>query len=624
MVMRTYGLSGSGMDIDALVKDLMKARQARYDKVSQQKIQLEWKKEDYNALYTITQNFRNTDLASFRKQSNLSPKLVSSTNDAVVSATANGSAANIEHSIVVKQLAAGVKMTSSANITPEGNYKGSLTAQFGIAAGTTLDFTINGKNIKVNVTDTTTINDVVSGINQAGAGVKASYDATLDRFFLYTDKTGAAATVNFNGTTDGGMDFLFNTLKLGGYSAGMSTLGSVSRNSWTWTTNDADTKPLSELLGVSGAITLNYTDNGTPGTINIDASDTLSAALGKINAALGAGAATYDETTGRITIKAVDPDRAYTLDGADDASKAFLRDTLGLVAMVQNGHDAAINLDGVDLTQTANTFTVSGVTYNLKSVSLTNPDTGSLIPTSVNVKADIEKTIDAVQAFVDMYNNFISVVNKELKEDRYRDYLPLSSEQKSAMKDSEITAWENKARSGLLRNDSILSMALTTMRRNISNPISGLTGKYTSASSIGVRTGSYIDDDGNLTAEYANGGKLYLDEDDLRIALDEDPDIVYKIFGNSETTTGVAGRLNDQLDTVMKQLQTEAGYPNTTDTTSSLAKRLQNYNKQLSSMSDQLEMMQDRYYRQFDAMEAALAQLNQQSAWLSQQFGGGS
>lgn len=621
MVMRTYGLSGSGMDIDSLVKDLMKARQARYNKVLQQKTQLEWKKEDYNSIYTLTQNLRNTDLANFRKQSNLSPKLVSSTNDAVVSATANGQAVNIEHSIVVKQLADGVKMTSSANITPAGNYKGSLTAQFGIAAGSTIDFTINGKNIKVNVTDTTTINDVVSGINQAGAGVKASYDATLDRFFLYTDKTGAAATVNFSGSTDGGMDFLFNTLKLGGYSSGMSTLGSVSRN--TWTADDVNTKPISELLGVTGDFTLNYTDNGAAGTIDIAATDTLSAALGKINAALGAGAATFDEATGRITVKSVNPDHAYTLDGADAAGKAFLRDGLGLVSLVQNGHDAAINLDGVDLTQSSNTFTVSGVTYNLKSVSLTNPDTGALIPTSINVKADIEKTIDAVQSFVDMYNSFIAIVNKEIKEDRYRDYLPLTSEQKSAMKDSEITAWENKARSGILRNDTILASALTTMRRNISTPISGLTGKYTSASSIGVKTGSYIDSDGNLTSEYGNGGKLYLDEDDLRVALEEDPDIVYKIFGNTENTTGVAGRLNDQLNTVMKQLQTEAGYPNTTDTTSSLAKRLQSYDKQISSMSDQLEMMENRYYRQFDAMEAALAQLNQQSSWLSQQFSNG-
>jgi flagellar hook-associated protein 2 len=621
MVMRTYGLSGSGMDIDSLVKDLMKARRAGYDKAVQQKTQIEWQKDDLNTIYTLVQNFRNTDLFNFNKQSTLSPKLVSSTNDAVVSATANGDAANIEHSITISRLAAGVKMSSSGSITPVGNYKGSLTAQFGIAAGTTLDFTINGKNIQVNVTDVTTINDVVSKINQAGAGVKASYDSTLDRFFLYTDKTGSQATVNFSGSTDAGMDFLFNTLKLGGYSSGLSTLGEVSRN--TWTADDVNTKTISELFGVAGDFTLNYTDNGVAGTIDIAATDTLSGVLTKINDKLGAGAATFDAATGRITVKSVNIDHAYTLDGADATGKAFLSDNLGLVSLVQAGHDAVFNLDGVDLTQAANTFTISGVTYNLKSVSLKDPDTGEAISTAINVKADIEKTIDTVQSFVDTYNTLLNVVNTEVNEPRYRDYLPLTDDQKSDMKDTEITAWEKKARSGLLRRDSTLSAMLSNMRRSISTPIKGLSGKYTSASGIGIETGSYFDEDGNLTSDSNNGGKLYVNETELRKALEEDPDAVYKIFGTigSDTdSSGIANRLNDQLNDALKKLRDRAGYPNITDTQSVLAKQLDNYGKRLDRMSDQLQIAEDRYYRQFQAMEQAIAQLNRQSTWLSQQF----
>lgn len=621
MVMRTYGLSGSGMDIDQMVKDLMKARRASYDKATQQRTQIEWQKEDLNTIYTLVQNFRNNDLFNFNKQTTLSPKLVSSTNDAVVSATANGAAVNIEHAITVSRMAAGVKMSSSGSITPVGNFKGSLFAQFGIPIGTTLDFTINGKNIQVTTTDTTTINDVVSKINQAGAGVKASYDSTLDRFFLYTENTGAQATVNFSGSTDGGMDFLFNTLKLGGYSSGLSTLGAVSRN--TWTADDVNTKTISELFGVAGDFTLNYTDNGVAGTIDIAATDTLSGVLTKINDKLGAGAATFDAATGRITVKSVNIDHAYTLDGADATGKAFLGDNLGLVSLVEAGHDAVFNLDGVDLTHPDNTFTISGVTYNLKSVSLTNPDTGEAIPTMINVKADIEKTIDTVQSFVDTYNSLLAVINTEVNEPRYRDFLPLTDDQKSEMKDSEITAWEKKARSGLLRRDSTLSAMLTTMRRNISTPIEGLNGKYTSAASIGIQTGKYFDADGKLTTEASSGGKLYVDEEELRKALKEDPDAVYKIFGTlgSDTATnGVANRLNDQLNDVMKKLRDQAGYPNVTDTQSVLAKRLDSYDKRLDRMSDQLQMAEDRYYRQFQAMEQAIAQLNRQSSWLTQQF----
>ncbi|MDF2500964.1 MAG: hypothetical protein K0Q77_1678 [Anaerosporomusa subterranea] len=618
MAMRTYGLSGSGMDVDQLVKDLMKARRATYDKVWQQKTQTEWKKKDYNTIYTLAEDLRNKTLYDFKKQSSLSPKQVASTNDAVVSATANGQAVNVEHSIVVSQLADGVKLTSSVAITPAGNYKGSLNAQFGTPIGSTLDLKLNGKDISITVSDTTTLNDVVTQINQSGAGVKASYDATLDRFFLYSEKTGATSSINFSGTSDTGMDFLFNTLKLGNSSSGLSSLGMVSRNTVASSaTTMAD-------LGVSAPLTFNVTtDGGAPDTITVDPADSVQDMLDAINGKLGAGAATYDPTTQRITIKSVDIDHAYTLDGADAASKTFLTDTLGMTQLVQNGHDAKVTLDGVELTQASNTFTVSGVTYSLKAKSLTDPDTGSLMPVSIAVKADIEKTIDTVQSFVDTYNAFITTVNNELQEDRNRDYLPLTDDQKSDMKDTDITSYTNQAKSGMLRNDSTLSSMLSNMRLDFSMPIKGLSGKYTSASSIGIETGKYVDSDGNISSEANNGGKIYVDEDKLREALEADPDAVYKIFGTSsdaEDSKGIAGRLYDQMYDSMNQLKSVGGYPNAVDTQSTLAKKLTDYTERLDAMSDQLQTIQERYYRQFDAMEVAINRMNQQSSWLTQQF----
>lgn len=621
MAMRTYGLSGSGMDVDQMVKDLMKARRATYDKVWQQKTQVEWKKKDYNSIYTLVEDFRNKTLYDFRKQSALSPKQVASTNDAVVSATANGAAVNVEHSIVVNQLADGVKLTSSGSITPIGNYKGTLKDQFGIDPATTssIDLKLNNKDIKIAINDDTTLNDVVTQINQAGAGVKASYDATLDRFFLYSENTGATSSVNFNGTSDKGMDFLFNTLKLGNFSSGLNSLGMVSSNTV------ADSSAALSTLGVTSALTFNVTtDGGAVNTITVNPTDTVQGLLDAINTKLGAGTASYDAATKRITIKSADINHAYTLDGADAASKAFLTDTLGMTQLVQNGHDAEVTLDGVNLRQASNTFTISGVTYNLKSKSLTNPDTGSLMPITVAVKPDIEKTIDTVQSFADMYNAMVTTINNELRENRNRDYMPLTDAQKSDMKDSDIASYTNLAKSGMLRNDSTLSSLLNNMRLNFSTPIKGLTGKYTSASSIGIETGKYVDDNGNISSEASNGGKIYIDEDELREALEADPDAVYKIFGtdgDSRDSKGVADRLYDQMYDTMSQLKTLSGYPNAVDTSSVLAKQLTDYNERLNSMTDQLEMIQERYYRQFDAMETAINRMNSQSSWLSQQLG---
>jgi len=493
--MRTYGLSGSGMDIDQMVKDLMKARRASFDKVWQQKTQMEWQKKDYNTTYTLSEDFRNSTISDFRKTASLQPKQVTSSDDSILSATANADAANVSYSVVVNQLAEGVKLSSSGEIGGSGT----LVSQFGYTAGDTLDLKINGQAVSINVTATTTLYDVVSAINKSDANVKANYDATLDRFYIYSNKTGAEAKVDFTGSSATGQDFILNKLKLG--------------------------------------------------------------------------------------------------------------------AMTTFGQDARINLDGVDITQATNSFTISGVTYNLKSESAT--------PTNISIQPDIDKTIANVKAFVDSYNTMLGAVTSEMNETKYRDFLPLTDAQKADMKENDIKAWEEKARSGLLRRDPILSDMITNLRSAFSTPISGLTGDYRSASSIGIITGSYIDEDGNITTESSNGGKLYVNEDELRKALTEDPDIVYKIFGSSgdtKETKGVAQRLYDQMYTSINKLKDQSGIPSTTDTNSFLAKRLENYTESLSAMDRRLMTIEERYYRQFDAMEAALNKLNQQNGWLLEQF----
>lgn len=619
MVMRTYGLSGSGMDIDQMVKDLMKARRASYDKVWQKKTQVEWKKQDINTIYTLAEDFRNKTLADFKKQTTLSPKQVTSTNETIASATANADAANVSHSLIVQQLADGVKLSSSGSITDtaNGRSKGTLIQQFGYSAGDSFSLSINGKTVKIDVTDKTTLNDVVSSINKAGADVKANYDATLDRFYLYSNKTGSAAVVNFDGTDSKGMDFLFDKLKIGSSNTNLSSVGMTSQKAADGSTG---TTSVEDAFGITSAFNVTVKKTAADGTvtpysITINPNDTIDSMLTKLNDELGDGAATFDAATGRITVKSVDINNGWSVEGLEQ---------FGMKQLVQNGQDAIINLDGVALRQSSNTFTVSGVTYTLKATSFVD-SANNPIPTTVGVQPDVDKTIANVQSFVDSYNTFMALIQKELKEDKYSDFAPLTDAQKADMKDSEIKAWEEKAKSGSLRRDPILTQMVSNMRMSLTDPIKGLSGKYQSAIDIGIGTGKYFDSDGNLTAEATNGGKLYVDEDILRKALEEDPDIVFKIFGtpgDTQSTEGVANRLYDQMYSTLSRLKTEAGTPNTTDTTSNLAKSIASYKSQLYDMSDRLSQIEARYYKQFDAMETALGNISKQSAWLSQQLGG--
>lgn len=841
--MRTYGLSGSGMDIDQMVKDIMKAQRVKYDNLYKEKTQLEWQKTDYNAIYKTLNQFRNTIFDS-RMQSNLAMRKVTSNNTAVT-ATATAGAAKISHTIAVSQLAAGVQRASSAAITT-GESKENLVKQLGIQPNA---FTVKLKNGEASadivVDPNASIYELVNSINKANIGVTASYDATIDRFFLATTQTGAQAGLDFSGNSSLGLDFLQNKLKIntgssvtaagisssaaieadGGVPIGnafsgltgsfqlniknasqgteaniqidlttdtlntiakkissaagveaeavydpaarsftikaktegevldlsantglaaqfltadlklgddVSGLGNISGEGVKSTapiveatdnivlaelfeglsgsfdlklrngentetiTIDTATDTLATLKAkiegaaginaqvsfdsTSGKLTIGVTDEGALSfagsseaglgfltknlrlvntvqitkenqaestsamfadlgdreisgqfddmsggsfvirvkngageveEIGVDTSvNTLDELLGMFNAKFGAGTAEYLD--GKVTLKAPDND-TFDFSGSDPAAIDFLTNKLNLNIISQKGQDAEVTLDGASFTQSSNVFTVSGVTYTL------NNTTEAGKSASIVVTPDNDKTVEAVKKIVDEYNKVLELLNSEVNEAKYRDYLPLTDEEKGALTDDQIKAWEEKAKSGLLRRDPILTDLIYKMRNSFTDNISGMTGEYRNASSIGIST--YLGD-------VSEGGKLYLDEEELRKALSADSDIVYKLFsvdGDSSAQDGVLTRIYDQLKSATDKLVDKAGTTASAlyDTKSYLGKQLDDMEDRMEAMSKRLSAMETRYYKQFDAMEVALNQLSQQSSWLLQQFSNG-
>lgn len=202
-----YGLSGSGMDVDALVKSLMTAQRASSAGLTQKKTVLEWKKAEYNKVYDEVSNFRNS-VFNYKLGATLNPKAVSSSNASVATATALADAGNVSHSLVVSQLADGVKLTSSAKITT--GTSGTIATQLGVAT-TAFEITIgNGtatKKISVDPS-TETLNDIVSKINSSGTNIQASYDTTLDRFFMSTTNSGATAKMSLVSSSAAAQTFI--------------------------------------------------------------------------------------------------------------------------------------------------------------------------------------------------------------------------------------------------------------------------------------------------------------------------------------------------------------------------------------------------------------------------------
>lgn len=280
-----------------------------------------------------------------------------------------------------------------------------------------------------------------------------------------------------------------------------------------------------------------------------------------------------------------------------------------------DGEKGYVVINGTKIDTTSNTFTFDNVQITLKQ----NITSGSG-QASVSIVPDTDKIFDKIKTFVDQYNTLIKDLNDKISEKKYRDYPPLTDEQKKDMKDSDIKLWEDKAKSGLLAKDSSISQFLTQMRTSITEMVNGA---GISLKDIGITT----------STDYKENGKLVLDEDKLKSMLSTNLTDIQKLFagkydtGNYKDNTlnnpnkyknsGIAVRVYDRIGDVLSSLKVIAG----ASTDSSLAKEAAEYDKRIATLQDRLSTTEQNLWAKFNAMEQALQKLNSQSSWLYQQLG---
>lgn len=563
MNMRIGGLA-SGMDIDQLVSEMMRAERTRVDKVTQNKELLSWRQEAYQEVNRLFANF----ILETKKEFGLSKtttsgallsgsvnsldwvKKASLSNEELATLKANANAVTGSYELQVHRLASNWSSASGEAVSVGA--KDNLATQFGLAETDTLDFTIttNLGTVTINKTDLSnvTMNDLVKEINQADIGVVAMYDATADRFFLQTKNTGSNNTVQI---TD------HSVLTGGG----------------------------SFISGSNNKLNLQYLD--TAGE-------------------------SHDVT-----------------DGA-----------------VYGGVDALIDFGAAKgITQHGNNFTLNNINFTLK-------ETGTA---KLEVATDVEGMLAKIKGFVDKYNELVDKINGELGEKKYSDYLPLTDEQREAMTEDQIKKWEEKAKSGLLRNDMILARTMSSARSGLYEEVAGISGIFAQLTEIGITTESY--------AKGSRGGKLVIDDQKLVEAIEKDADSVLELLfkkpdssltvkqesqmtaeeiQEKRSQSGLITRLYDNLIAGMKDVIVKAGPGNDIElhrnvsstmlldfvvdygSISMLEDDMDDLTKKINTLEIYLAKREERYWNQFTAMEKAIDRMNQQSAWLAQQFGGGS
>ncbi|WP_231575241.1 flagellar filament capping protein FliD [Paenibacillus sp. FSL P4-0081] len=366
---------------------------------------------------------------------------------------------------------------------------------------------------------------------------------------------------------------------------------------------------LGDLFGTGAPESFDLYINKT--TITFKASDTISSVISKINGDKTANVkATFDDLSGKFTVVAKDYGTTNNIiltdkNGETKTSNPFL----GLLGITSSKIIAATNAEIV-VTNTsdptaAQTYYPENNKVTVNGVVITAQVRSNGENSKITTETDPTVAVTNIKAFIEDYNTLIGSLNSLISEEKYRDYAPLTDEQKADMKETDITNWTEKAKSGLLKNDDIIKQALSSMREMITDKLGVL-------SAYGITTGSYFDK-----------GKLVLDETKLKQAIANNPQGIQDILQgpSSATDSGLFDTLAKKIDGSLDLLNKRAGTDRySTDITTSfktesvMGKKLKEYNTRISSMLTMLDNAETRYYKQFTAMETAMSKLQSQSS----------
>ena len=314
-----YGLSGSGLDVESLVKVGMLSHQKKYDRIYKKEVETEWRKEAYANVYDKINTFKSR-MSDYRLSSSTKPMTTTSSLSDAVTATANASAGVMAHSVEVTQAATNAYLMTATGqhvarantgaptstmlkdiafaggTRPAGMLDGDTALKFKVSNGTgSAEVTFTAEEV---FTKNLTLNDLANRINNArytasgkktALDIRANYDSVSDGFSLANSKTGDSNKINLTVDTTSSSaahtTTLLNNLKLGVVSNG--TIGpamTLTTSSPTTTSMEAagtnanvkidgrDYNNLQENNLTVGGVTYTFkkpTPVGTPATVNV-------------------------------------------------------------------------------------------------------------------------------------------------------------------------------------------------------------------------------------------------------------------------------------------------------------------------------------------------------------------
>lgn len=671
MAFKLSGLA-SGMDTESMVKELMKAQRIKSTKIENKITKMGWSQEKWKGMNTKIYSFYTGPLAKLRMQGNFNTKKVSSSNESKAEISATSTAPGGAHLLKIKQLAS-AQFATGAKLDTDINGKAITTStkltDMGFAAteGTTITIEAGVKQATLDIGPSTTINDYIGALKDAG--LNATYDTTQKRFFISSKESGlentfSITTSSSENTQDRNAirDFIkYDTLS----AAKKDTVNNdlVSFIDPISTAADKDEIRTNLLTIKHGQVRTDYIQAYVTDQTNIDAAtaserarleealpvgETLSETV--LNAAVktklttdGGAAATAEYDTweagsapGTNVFEAAETGLDTLLSNYETDNATVINQTnnlslLGLNEIVKNGDgtvsvsgtsnmvlvnasDATVIYNGTELTSSSNNFAANGLNFILKSVTagMDTVDTADDETINFSITNDTQAVFDMVKNFVKSYNELSTEMNTSYYATSAKGFEPLSDDEKETMSESQIDKWEEKIKDSLLRRDDTLSSLLGTMRTILNDNVE-VDGKKYSLSNFGISSANYTEKGFLHINGDADDSLVSSMENDLMTALTDDPDTVMKVF--NELSDKLYSSMTDKMSS--SSLRSALTFYSDKEMTKTVTK----YKEDLNKLEDKLTAMENRYYKQFAAMETAMAKMNSQSSSLMSMLG---
>lgn len=274
------------------------------------------------------------------------------------------------------------------------------------------------------------------------------------------------------------------------------------------------------------------------------------------------------------------------------------------------GEDSEIELNGAKFTSNTNSFDINGLT--IQATAVTGDES-----VTITTDTDIDGIYNMVKDFFTSYNELIKSMDTAYNAPSASKYEPLTDEEKEAMTDTQIEKWEAKIKDSVLRRDNTLG-TLSSLMKTIMSRSYSVGGKNYSLASFGIKTAGYFASGDNEKGVYHIDGDpddatTSGNQDKLRAAIASDPETFVEFF--SKMSTEMYTKLTDK----MASSSLSSAYTVYND--KQMKTQYSNYTSDIKKWEDKISDYEEKYYKQFSAMEQALAKLNSQQSQLSGLFG---